>query len=103
MKKRCCAAVVSKVEHCTRQPSNRSYQGKKRGSALQKQTIQHYNCIIIHKRWGHQDKQHVRQMLKSELGIDVKLGRDICEPCVLGKAHKLPLCATVREMSTSRA
>jgi hypothetical protein len=51
---------------------------------------------LYHKRWGHQDKQHVRQMLKSELGIDVKLVRDICEPCVFGKAHRLPLGTRVK-------
>jgi hypothetical protein len=51
---------------------------------------------LYHKRWGHQDKQHVRQMLKSELGIDVKLVRDICEPCVFGKAHRLPFSTRVK-------
>jgi transposase InsO family protein len=51
---------------------------------------------LYHERWGHQDKQHVRQMLKSELGIDVKLVRDICEPCVFGKAHRLPFGTRVK-------
>lgn len=45
---------------------------------------------LYHERWGHQDKQHVREMLKKELGISVKLVRDICEPCIFGKAHRLP-------------
>jgi hypothetical protein len=35
-------------------------------------------------------------MLKSELGIDVKLVRDICEPCVFGKAHRLPFGTRVK-------
>jgi transposase InsO family protein len=51
---------------------------------------------LYHERWGHQDKQHVRQMLKSELGIDVKPVRDICEPCVFGKAHRLPFHTRVK-------
>jgi transposase InsO family protein len=51
---------------------------------------------LYHERWGHQDKQHVRQMLKSELGIDVKPVRDICEPCVFGKAHRLPFGTRVK-------
>lgn len=45
---------------------------------------------LYHERWGHQDKQHVREMLKRELGITVKLVREICEPCIFGKAHRLP-------------
>ena len=35
-------------------------------------------------------KRHVQEMLKKELGIIVKVVREICEPCVYGKAHRLP-------------
>lgn len=44
---------------------------------------------LYHERWGHQDKQHVKNLLQKELGINVKLDREICEPCVYGKAHRL--------------
>lgn len=45
---------------------------------------------LYHERWGHQDKRHVKQMLEKELGIKVKLDKNICEPCIYGKAHRLP-------------
>lgn len=45
---------------------------------------------LYHERWGHQDKRHVREMLKREMGINVKATREICEPCIFGKAHRLP-------------
>jgi hypothetical protein len=51
---------------------------------------------LYHERWGRQDKQHVRKMRKSELGIDVKLVRGICEPCVFGKTHRLPFGTRVK-------
>jgi hypothetical protein len=51
---------------------------------------------LYHERWGRQDKQHVRKMRKSDLGIDVKLVRDICEPCVFGKTHRLPFGTRVK-------
>ena len=44
---------------------------------------------LYHERWGHQDKQHVKKMLQKELGINVKIDRELCEPCVYGKAHRL--------------
>ena len=31
----------------------------------------------------------MKNLLQKELGINVKLGREICEPCVYGKAHRL--------------
>ena len=45
---------------------------------------------LYHERWGHQDKRHVKEMLKRLMDIDVKLDRELCEPCVFGKAHHLP-------------
>ncbi|KAF2887152.1 hypothetical protein ILUMI_19021, partial [Ignelater luminosus] len=45
---------------------------------------------LYHERWGHQDKRHVRTMLQREMGINVLLKKDLCEPCVYGKAHRLP-------------
>ncbi|KAF2894934.1 hypothetical protein ILUMI_11242 [Ignelater luminosus] len=40
--------------------------------------------------WDHQNRHHVRAMLQREMGINVPLEKDLCEPCVYGKAHKLP-------------
>lgn len=45
---------------------------------------------LYHERWGHQDKRHVKEMLLNELGINVKLDKQLCEPCIYGKAHRLP-------------
>lgn len=47
---------------------------------------------LYHERWGHQDKRHVREMLKKELEVSLKLPlvTETCEPCIYGKAHKLP-------------
>ncbi|KAH8309915.1 hypothetical protein KR059_009012 [Drosophila kikkawai] len=45
---------------------------------------------LYHERWGHQDKNHIKDMLKREMGIQVKLESSLCEPCILGKAHRLP-------------
>lgn len=44
---------------------------------------------LYHERWGHQDKQHVKNMLERELGIKVKLEKEVCEPCMYGKSHRL--------------
>ena len=44
---------------------------------------------LYHERWGHQDKKHVRDLMRRELEIEVKLDRDLCEPCVYGKQHRL--------------
>lgn len=45
---------------------------------------------LYHERWGHQDKCHVKNKLKKELGIEVKCDAEICEPCIYGKSHRLP-------------
>lgn len=45
---------------------------------------------LYHERWGHQDKRHVKEKLEKELDIKVKLELKTCEPCVYGKAHRLP-------------
>lgn len=45
---------------------------------------------LYHERWGHQDKKHIKEMLKREMGIEVKLESSFCEPCIFGKAHRLP-------------
>lgn len=45
---------------------------------------------LYHERWGHQDRRHVKAMLQKEMGISVPLEKDLCEPCVYGKAHRLP-------------
>lgn len=43
-------------------------------------------CLIqmYHERLGHQNKRHVKSVIKRELDIDTKL----CEGCVYGKAHR---------------
>jgi len=45
---------------------------------------------LYHERWGHQNKQHIKKKLEKELDLKVKLDNKICEPCVYGKAHRLP-------------
>lgn len=45
---------------------------------------------LYHERWGHQDKRHVSEMLEKELDIKVSLNTELCEPCIYGKAHRLP-------------
>ena len=45
---------------------------------------------LYHERWGHQDKRHVQLMLEKELGIKVKVEKELCEPCIFGKTHRLP-------------
>ncbi|GFY46268.1 retrovirus-related Pol polyprotein from transposon TNT 1-94 [Trichonephila inaurata madagascariensis] len=44
---------------------------------------------LYHERWGHQYKRHVRNMLKKELGIRIKLAKELYEPCIYVKAHRL--------------
>ncbi|GFU40104.1 retrovirus-related Pol polyprotein from transposon TNT 1-94 [Trichonephila clavipes] len=44
---------------------------------------------LYHERWGHQDKRHIRNMLEKELGIHIKLDKELCELCIYGKAHIL--------------
>jgi len=36
---------------------------------------------------GHQNKRHVKSVLKHELDIDVDIDTELCEGCVYGKAH----------------
>lgn len=43
---------------------------------------------LYHERFGHQDKRHVKNILKKELDIIVFLDQELCEPCVYGKAHR---------------
>ncbi|KAF2902574.1 hypothetical protein ILUMI_03613 [Ignelater luminosus] len=45
---------------------------------------------LYHDRWDHQDRRHVRVMLQREMGINVPLVKDLCEPCIYGKAYRLP-------------
>lgn len=45
---------------------------------------------LYHERWGHQDKRHVKMLVEKELGIKVKLNKELCEPCIFRKAHRLP-------------
>lgn len=45
---------------------------------------------LYHERFGHQDKRHVRNLMEKELGISVNLDKELCEPCIYGKAHRLP-------------
>lgn len=45
---------------------------------------------VYHERWGHQDKRHVKAMLKRLMDVDVKLNTELCEPCLFGKAHRSP-------------
>lgn len=45
---------------------------------------------LYHERWGHQDKRHIKALLEKELGRHIKLDTELCEPCIYGKAHRLP-------------
>lgn len=45
---------------------------------------------LYHERWGHQDKRHVKKVLERVSGIKVNMTNQICEPCIYGKAHRLP-------------
>ena len=42
---------------------------------------------LYHERMGHQNKRHVKSVLKHELDIDVDIDTELCEGCVYGKAH----------------
>lgn len=44
---------------------------------------------LYHERFGHQDKRHVKSVLQKELNINVRLDKELCEPCVYGKSHRL--------------
>ncbi|KMQ84496.1 retrovirus-related pol polyprotein from transposon tnt 1-94, partial [Lasius niger] len=52
---------------------------------------------LYHERLGHQDKRHVKMLLEKELGIKVKLNKEPCEPCIFGKAHRLPFGTSWKE------
>ncbi|KFM72067.1 hypothetical protein X975_23974, partial [Stegodyphus mimosarum] len=42
---------------------------------------------LYHKRWGHQDKRHVKAIDEKELNI--KSDMKLCKACVCGKSHRL--------------
>ncbi|GFV95326.1 retrovirus-related Pol polyprotein from transposon TNT 1-94 [Trichonephila clavipes] len=44
---------------------------------------------LYHERWGHQYKRRIRNMLEKELGIRIKLAKELYEPCIYVKAHRL--------------
>ena len=45
---------------------------------------------LYHDRFGHQNKRHVQEIMKTELNIDSKLDKgQFCEDCIYGKAHRL--------------
>ena len=52
-------------------------------AAVNENTLQLY-----HERWGHQNKRFVKEKLRNDLGIDVKMDQAICEPCIYGKMHR---------------
>jgi hypothetical protein len=45
---------------------------------------------LYHERFGHQDKRYIRNILEKEFQIKVKVDSSVCEPCMYGKAHRLP-------------
>jgi hypothetical protein len=44
---------------------------------------------LYHERFGHQDKRHVREVVKRELLINLKVNNELCTDCIYGKAHRL--------------
>lgn len=44
---------------------------------------------LYHERMAHQDKRHIKNVIKQELGIETSVDSELCEGCVYGKAHKL--------------
>lgn len=44
---------------------------------------------LYHERLAHQNKRHVRAIVKRELGINLSNEHDLCEGCINGKAHRL--------------
>ena len=44
---------------------------------------------LYHERWGHQDKRHIKNVLRKEMNLKVELDNQLCEPCIYGKAHRL--------------
>jgi hypothetical protein len=51
---------------------------------------------LYHERMGHQNKCHVKKVLKREFNIDVDLASELCEGFVYGKAHRLKFGTRVR-------
>lgn len=45
---------------------------------------------LYHERFGHQNKRHVKSLLKRELNIKVDMDSELCEGCIYGKANRLP-------------
>ena len=45
---------------------------------------------LYHERFGHQDKRHVKMLLEREMNIKIPAVKEICEPCIFGKAHRKP-------------
>jgi hypothetical protein len=44
---------------------------------------------LYHERFGHQNKHHVKNIVKRELEIDIKVdSKEICESCMYGKARR---------------
>jgi hypothetical protein len=51
---------------------------------------------LYHERLGHQNKRHVRMVIKRELNIDVDIDSELCDGCVYGKMHRLKFGTRVR-------
>jgi len=51
---------------------------------------------LYHERLAHQNKRHVKSVLKQEFDIDVSLDSEFCEGCIYGKAHRLQFGTRVR-------
>lgn len=61
--------------------------------------IEHGDMLqLYHERMGHQDKKHVKRLIKKELGIETPNSGELCEGCIFGKAHRQPF--GVREKAT---
>lgn len=44
---------------------------------------------LYHERMGHQNKRHVKEVVKKELNLELTLDGELCEGCIKGKAHRL--------------
>jgi len=51
---------------------------------------------LYHERLAHQNKRHVKSVLKQAFDIDVSLDSEFCEGCIFGKAHRLQFGTRVR-------
>ncbi|KAJ8872933.1 hypothetical protein PR048_026549 [Dryococelus australis] len=51
---------------------------------------------------GHQNKRHVKEILKRELNLDLPLDGEFCEGCIKGKAHRLKFGRRKREGENGR-